>query len=160
MYRPIHFLDNNTYSFILMRNRSEELIEIPKEYIKSIEFGMGQYVNDPISLTMDVPSVIDRMGEKIEFPLFSMIKGKMQILMTINDKSYILDITEISEKENKDYTTKTVKAQERHQRLKDLDVFLTTGTSIATRQLYKPDDETVEISDGMLNLFCQQCYGW
>lgn len=160
MYRPIQFLDNNTYSFILMRNRSEELIEIPKEYIKSIEFGMGQYVNDPISLTMDVPSIIDRMGEKFEFPLFSMIKGKMQILMTINDKSYILDITEISEKENKDYTTKTVKAQERHQRLKDLDVFLTTGTSIATRQLYKPDDETVEISEGMLNLFCQQCYGW
>ena len=68
MYRPIQFLDNNTYSFILMRNRSEELIEIPKEYIKSIEFGMGQYVNDPISLTMDVPSVIDRMGEKFEFP--------------------------------------------------------------------------------------------
>ena len=160
MYRPIHFLDNNTYSFILMRNRSEELIEIPKEYIKSIEFGMGQYVNDPISLTMDVPSIIDRMGEKFEFPLFSMIKGKMQILMTINDKSYILDITEISEKENKDYTTKTVKAQERHQRLKDLDVFLTTGTSIATRQLYKPDNETVEISEGMLNLFCQQCHGW
>ena len=160
MYRPIQFLDNNTYSFILMRNRSEELIEIPKEYIKSIEFGMGQYVNDPISLTMDVPSVIDRMGEKFEFPLFSMIKGKMQILMTINDKSYILDITEISEKENKDYTTKTIKAQERHQRLKDLDVFLTTGTSIATRQLYKPDDETVEISEGMLNLFCQQCHGW
>ena len=160
MYRPIHFLDNNTYSFILMRNRSEELIEIPKEYIKSIEFGMGQYVNDPISLTMDIPSIIDRMGEKFEFPLFSMIKGKMQILMTINDKSYILDITEISEKENKDYTTKTVRAQERHQRLKDLDVFLTTGTSIATRQLYKPDNETVEISEGMLNLFCQQCYGW
>ena len=160
MYRPIQFLDNNTYSFILMRNRSEELIEIPKEYIKSIEFGMGQYVNDPISLTMDIPSVIDRMGEKFEFPLFSMIKGKMQILMTINDKSYILDITEISEKENKDYTTKTVKAQERHQRLKDLDVFLTTGTSVATRQLYKPDDETVEISEGMLNLFCQQCHGW
>lgn len=160
MYRPIQFLDNNTYSFILMRNRSEELIEIPKEYIKSIEFGMGQYVNDPISLTMDIPSIIDRMGEKFEFPLFSMIKGKMQILMTINDKSYILDITEISEKENKDYTTKTVKAQERHQRLKDLDVFLTTGTSIATRQLYKPDDETVEISEGMLNLFCQQCHGW
>ena len=121
---------------------------------------MGQYVNDPISLTMDIPSVIDRMGEKFEFPLFSMIKGKMQILMTINDKSYILDITEISEKENKDYTTKTVKAQERHQRLKDLDVFLTTGTSIATRQLYKPDNETVEISEGMLNLFCQQCHGW
>lgn len=160
MYRPIQFLDNNTYSFILMRNRSEELIEIPKEYIKSIEFGMGQYVNDPISLTMDIPSVIDRMGEKFEFPLFSMIKGKMQILMTINDKNYILDITEISEKENKDYTTKTVKAQERHQRLKDLDVFLTTGTSVATRQLYKPDDETVEISEGMLNLFCQQCHGW
>ena len=160
MYRPIQFLDNNTYSFILMRNRSEELIEIPKEYIKSIEFGMGQYVNDPITLTMDVPSVIDRMGEKFEFPLFSMIKGKMQILMTINDKNYILDITEISEKENKDYTTKTVKAQERHQRLKDLDVFLTTGTSVATRQLYKPDDETVEISEGMLNLFCQQCHGW
>ena len=68
MYRPIQFLDNNTYSFILMRNRSEELIEIPKEYIKSIEFGMGQYVNDPISLTMDIPSVIDRMGEKFEFP--------------------------------------------------------------------------------------------
>ena len=135
MYRPIQFLDNNTYSFILMRNRSEELIEIPKEYVKSIEFGMGQYVNDPISLTMDVPSVIDRMGEKIEFPLFSMIKGKMQILMTINDKSYILDITEISEKENKDYTTKTVKAQERHQRLKDLDVFLIIFSSIATRQL-------------------------
>lgn len=160
MYRPIQFRDNNTYSFILMRNRNEELIEIPTEYVKSIEFGMGQYVNDPISLTIEIPSIIDRNGLKVELPLFSMIKGKMQILMTINDKSYILDVHEISETENKDHTKKTVKAYERHRRLADLDVFLTTGTSVATRQLYKPDDETVEISEGMLNLFCQQCHGW
>ena len=160
MYRPIQFRDNNTYSFILMRNRNEELIEIPTEYVKSIEFGMGQYVNDPISVSIEIPSLIDRNGLKVELPLFSMIKGKMQILMTINDKSYMLDVSEITEKENKDYTIKTVTAYERHKRLADLDVFLTTGTSVATRQLYKPDDETVEISEGMLNLFCQQCHGW
>ena len=160
MYRPISFLDNNTYSFILMRNRTEELIEIPVEYVKKINFGMGQYVNDPISVSIEIPSLIDRNGLKVELPLFSMIKGKMQILMTINDKNYILDVSEITEKENKDYTIKTVTAYERHKRLADLDVFLTTGTSVATRQLYKPDDETVEISEGMLNLFCQQCHGW
>lgn len=160
MYRPISFLDNNTYSFILMRNRTEELIEIPIEYVKKINFGMGQYVNDPISVSIEIPSLIDRNGLKVELPLFSMIKGKMQILMTINDKNYMLDVSEITEKENKDYTIKTVTAYERHKRLADLDVFLTTGTSVATRQLYKPDDETVEISEGMLNLFCQQCHGW
>ena len=169
MYRPIHFLDNNTYSFILMRNRSEELIEIPIQYVKSIDFSMGQYVNEPIEVSIEIPSIIDRHGEKVELPLFKMIKGKMQILMEINDKKYMLDITDISENENKDYTTKTIKAKERHQRLGDIDVFLTTGTSVATRQLWKPDDasllpdddeEVDEVSEGMLNLFCQQCHGW
>ena len=169
MYRPISFLDNNTYSFILMRNRTEELIEIPVQYVKSINFSMGQYVNEPIEVSIEIPSIIDRHGEKVELPLFKMIKGKMQILMEINDKKYMLDITDISETENKDYTTKTIKAKERHQRLADIDVFLTTGTSVATRQLWKPDDasllpdddeEVDEVSEGMLNLFCQQCHGW
>ena len=169
MYRPISFLDNNTYSFILMRNRTEELIEIPVQYVKSINFSMGQYVNEPIEVSIEIPSIIDRHGEKVELPLFKMIKGKMQILMEINDKKYMLDITDISETENKDYTIKTIKAKERHQRLGDIDVFLTTGTSVATRQLWKPDDasllpdddeEVDEVSEGMLNLFCQQCHGW
>ena len=160
MYRPISFKDNNTYSFTLMRNRSEELAEIPVHYVKSIEFGMAKYVNNPITVTIEIPSIIERNGEKVDLPLFHLVKGKMQILMEINDKKYILDINEISENEKKDYTTKTIKAHERHKRLEDLDVFLTTGTSVATRQLYKPDNETVEVSEGMLNLFCQQCKGW
>lgn len=151
--------NSNLYSFILMRNRSEEIAEIPTEYVESISFSMGQYVSDPTEVSFNIPSHLQKNGVKTEQPLFNLIKDKMQIIMDINGKKYVLDIENTSEVETKDYTTKSFTAYERHKRLEKIDCVLSTG-SIVTRQLYKPTDEKVEISDGMLNLFEQQCLGW
>ena len=137
MYRPIHFLDNNTYSFILMRNRSEELMEIPVQYVKSINFSMGQYVNEPIEVSIEIPSIIDRHGEKVELPLFKMIKGKMQILMEINDKKYMLDITDINENENKKMSGMDSRSDDSfHDNTADLYGRYGKGSSIALSDIF------------------------
>ena len=159
MFRPNRITDKNIYSFLLMRNRHEEVAEIPVAYVESINFSMGQFVSEPTSVNFRIPSVLQREGKKVDQHLFHMIKEKMQIIMDINGKKYTLEIGNTDETETKDYTVKTFTAYEIHKRLEKVDCVLSTG-SIVTRQLYKPQDERVEVSPGMLNLFEEQCVGW
>lgn len=159
MFRPNRITDKNIYSFLLMRNRHEEVAEIPVAYVESINFSMGQFVSEPTSVSFRIPSVLQREGKKVDQHLFHMIKEKMQIIMDINGKKYTLEIGNTDETETKDYTVKTFTAYEIHKRLEKVDCVLSTG-SIVTRQLYKPQDERVEVSPGMLNLFEEQCVGW
>ena len=159
MSSPITVYDKNEYSFILMKNRYEPLAEIPIGYVESIQFTMGKFINEPAQVNITIPSVLERNGQKVEQPLFNMVKPKMQIHMNINGKDYMLDIWDVQENENKNYTTKSITAYERHKRWEDLDCTLNIG-SIVTRQLYCPSYEEVELSEGMLNIFTEQCLGW
>ena len=159
IYRPITVYDENVYSFILMRNRTEVLAEIPVEYVESISFNMGKFINEPAQLNIRIPSVMERSGKMVEQPLYHLVKAKMQIHMTINGKHYMLDIRDVQEKETKNYTVKTITAYERHKRWEELDCVISIG-NIATRQLYRTPEEKVEMADGMLNIFENQCMGW
>lgn len=163
MFRPITIYDKNIYSFILMKNRFEELAEIPVGYIDNIQFSMGKFSNEPAQVNLHIPSVLEKDGTTVEQPLFNMVKPKMLIHMKINQKDYMLEIRDVSERETKNYTIKNVVAYERHIRLQDLDCTLAMG-KIVTRQLYydklDKSPNNVEIADGMLNIFEQQCFGW
>ena len=159
IYRPITVYDENVYSFILMKNRTEVLAEIPVEYVESISFNMGKFINEPAQLNIRIPSVMERSGKMVEQPLYHLVKAKMQIHMTINGKHYMLDIRDVQEKETKNYTVKTITAYERHKRWEELDCVISIG-NIATRQLYRTPEEKVEMADGMLNIFENQCMGW
>lgn len=158
MFRPILFKKESKYELVLLKNRREELADVPIEYIEGIEFQMGEYLQEPTKLTLTVPSHISRGGEKFEVPLFKLIKGKMQLLLTIDDKKFVFTIEEESEVETKDISTKTLVAYERYYKFNSTDFCI--ATDIATRQLYRKPSETVEVADGVLNWFEQQCNGW
>ena len=79
MYRPIS-LSENEYSFTLMKNRHEEWGEIPKEYVQSVVYSQGS----PAQMTLEIPSKITYINNEIDFPLYSAIRGKMQIIMELN----------------------------------------------------------------------------
>lgn len=158
VFRPIHFKQNSHYELVLLRNRREELADIPIEYIDGIEFQMGEYLQEPTKITLTIPSHITRNGEKFEVPLFKLIKGKMQLLLAIDDRKFVFTIEEESEVETKDNSTKTLVAYERYYKFNSTDFCI--ATDIATRQLYRKPNETVEVADGVLNWFEQQCSGW
>ena len=158
MFRPATYKSENEYELVLMRNRREELIDIPLEYVESIDFEMGTHLQQPTKLTLTIPSHLTRGTGLIEYPLYNMIKGKMQLRLKVNGKTYRLSIEEESVKETSTIHTKTFVAYEIFYKFNTTDFAI--ATDIATRQLYKTPNETVEISDGMLNWFEQQCTGW
>ncbi len=146
------------YELVLLRNRREELADIPIEYVSDIVFEMGEYIQEPTKINLTIPSHINRNGEKVEVPLYNMIKGKMQLLLKIDDRKYMFSIEEESESETKDVSTKTFVAYEKQYKFNSTDFYV--ATEIATRQLYRKPDEKVEVADGVLNWFEQQCTGW
>ena len=158
MFRPATYKSENEYELVLMRNRREELIDIPLEYVESIDFEMGTHLQQPTKLTLTIPSHLTRGTGLIEYPLYNMIKGKMQLRLKVNGKTYRLSIEEESVKETSTIHTKTFVAYEIFYKFNTTDFAI--ATDIATRQLYKSSTETVEVSDGMLNWFEQQCTGW
>lgn len=159
MFRPTRFYKENLYSFILMKNRNEPISDIPVQYVEEIVFAMGDYVQEPTKVTFKIPSHLCRNGETIPYPLYSHIKGKMQIRMTINEKkTYVLDINDISEEETKDIKYLNFTAYEIFNRFNSIDCVVPSED--LTRQLYRPQDEEVEIADGVLNWFEEQCTGW
>ena len=158
VFRPIKFKKDSKYELVLLKNRREELADIPIEYIDGIEFQMGEYLQEPTKLTLTIPSHISRGGEKFEVPLFKLIKGKMQLQLSIDNKKFVFTIEEESEVETKDISTKTLVAYERYYKFNSTDFCI--ATDIATRQLYRKPNETVEVADGVLNWFEQQCSGW
>ena len=157
MFRPVILQAENEYELVLMRNRREELLDVPIDYIESISFEMGERLQQPSKITLKIPSHIRRGDKIITVPLFDRIKGKMQLRLKINGKYYMYSIEEESIVENKDIQEKTIVAYEKQYKFNKVDFCI--ATDIATRQLYKNASETVEVSDGMLNWFEQQT-GW
>ena len=157
MFRPVILQAENEYELVLMRNRREELLDVPIDYIESISFEMGERLQQPSKITLKIPSHIRRSDKIITVPLFDRIKGKMQLRLKINGKYYMYSIEEESIVENKDIQEKTIVAYEKQYKFNKVDFCI--ATDIATRQLYKTASETVEVSDGMLNWFEQQT-GW
>lgn len=158
MFRPMRLQNENTYEFVLMKNRREELMEIPVNCVNNIVFEMGSYVGQPTKLTLTIPSHIERGGEIIEFPLYSVIKGKMQIIVTINDKKFAFTIEEENVVESKNESVKQMVAYERQHKFNATDFSI--SDTVVTRQLYCKPDENVETADGVLNWFEEYCTGW
>ena len=47
MFRPVILQAENEYELVLMRNRREELLDVPIDYIESISFEMGERLQQP-----------------------------------------------------------------------------------------------------------------
>lgn len=137
-----------------MRNIREELAEVPFNFIKSVNYDMTTYP----SLTLEIPKFIKRQDKTIEYQLYSQIRGKMVIVLDINGKKskFIID-DDIQETQTPFNRTKTITAYGYEKTLEKKTFLINEG---ATRQLYRPDDETVEISDGILNWFVEQNPYW
>ena len=138
------------YSFTLMKNRHEEWGEIPKEYVQSVVYSQGT----PTQMNIEIPSKIVYMNKQIDFELYSAVRGKMQIIMELNgEKSRFIIDDNIKTKSTKQGKTKTLVAYSFEKTLDKKNFIIPEG---ATRQLYRPKDEKVEVSDGILNWFEEQ----
>lgn len=149
MYRPVSLFDNE-YSFTLMKNRHEEWGIIPNEYVQSVVYSSGV----PTQMTIEIPSKITYMNKEIDFELYKIVRGKMQIIMNMNGglSRFIID-DNIKVVNSKNKNVKTLTAFSFEKTLEKKNFIIPEG---ATRQLYRPHDEKVEISDGVLNWFEQQ----
>ena len=133
-----------------MKNRHEEWGEIPKEYVQSVVYSQGT----PTQMNIEIPSKIIYMNKQIDFELYSAIRGKMQIIMELNgEKSRFIIDDNIKTKSTKQGKTKTLVAYSFEKTLDKKNFIISEG---ATRQLYRPKNEQVEISDGILNWFEEQ----
>lgn len=149
MYRPVSLFDNE-YSFTLMKNRHEEWGIIPNEYVQSVVYSSGVSTQ----MTIEIPSKITYMNKEIDFELYKIVRGKMQIIMNMNGglSRFIID-DNIKVVNSKNKNVKTLTAFSFEKTLEKKNFIIPEG---ATRQLYRPHDEKVEISDGVLNWFEQQ----
>ena len=88
MFRPVG-LFNNEYSFYLMKNRHEEWGEIPANYVESITYRQGE----PMVMKINIPDRIVRHNAEVELDLYKVIRGKMHIIMKLNDEycRFIID---------------------------------------------------------------------
>lgn len=154
MFREIRLKEKNDISLIIMRNIREELTEIPLEFIKSISYDMTTYP----SMTLEIPKFMKRQGETVEIQAYSQVRGKMVAILDINGKKskFIID-DDIQEVETAYGKTKTITAYGYEKVLEKKTFLISEG---ATRQLYCPEDEEVEVSDGILNWFVQQNPYW
>ena len=149
MYRPIS-LNENIYTFTLMKNRHEEWGEIPKEYVQSVIYSQGV----PTQMNIEIPSKVVYMNIEVDFDLYYEIRGKMQIIMELNgEKSRFIIDDNIKTKNTKQSKTKIITAYSFEKTLDKKNFIISEG---ATRQLYRLKDEQVEISDGILNWFEDQ----
>ena len=149
MFRPISLVENE-YSFLLMKNRHEEWGEIPKEYVQSVVYSLGT----PAQMTIQIPSKIAYMNREVDFDLYHQVRGKMQIIMMMNgEKSRFIIDDNIKTTNSKNKNIKTLTAYSFEKTLEKKNFIIPEG---ATRQLYRPKDENVEVSDGILNWFEEQ----
>ena len=153
MFRPISFRDENQCTLTLMKNRKEALCEVDVQYIDSVQFKIKEYAK----MSITIPSHISRNGEKLPLPLYDLVRGKMQLILEINSVKYKFIIEEISEKDTKDISTKTLTCYEWQYTLQKLNFII--GDAVITRQLYRGDNQ-LEVSDGVLDMFEQYCTGW
>ena len=133
-----------------MRNRREELCDIPVEYVTSIDYDINTYA----TMTLEIPSMISYKGTQFNFFLYDEIKGKMLIICDINgEKSKFIIDEDIEITEEKDISVKKLTAYSYEKTLDKKTFIIPEG---ATRQLYRSPNETVEISDGILNWLEEQ----
>ena len=149
MYRPVSLFENEC-SFTLMKNRHEEWGTIPNEYVQSIVYATGA----PSVMTIEIPSKIVYMNKEVDFELYNVVRGKMQIIVDINGElsRFIID-DNIKVVNSRTKNAKTITAYSFEKTLDKKNFIIPEG---ATRQLYRPADEKVEISDGILNWFEDQ----
>ena len=149
MHRPISFKENEI-NFTLMRNRRQEICEIPVEYVTTIDYDINTYA----TMTLEIPSKITYKGQSFDYFLYDEIKGKMLIICNINgEKSKFIIDDDIEVTEEKDISTKKLTAYSYEKTLDKKTFIIPEG---ATRQLYRSPNETVEVSDGILNWLEQQ----
>ena len=153
MHRQINLNKKNSYYIELHRNRREVLAEIPKEFITNIEYSSSTYP----TMTIEIPDKIHRSGKDHEVLLYNQIKGKMFIIIDINGvkERFIID-EDIEIEETKDGKLKKLTAYGYEKTTEKKTLLISSG---ATRQLYRPKNEQVEVSDGILNWFEEQT-GW
>nr|DAF52722.1 MAG TPA: minor structural protein [Siphoviridae sp. ctqSm5] len=153
MHRQINLNKKNSYYIELHKNRREVLAEIPKEFITNIEYSSSTYP----TMTIEIPDKIHRGGKDHEVLLYNQIKGKMFIIIDINGvkERFIID-EDIEIEETKDGKLKKLTAYGYEKTTEKKTLLISNG---ATRQLYRPKNEQVEVSDGILNWFEEQT-GW
>lgn len=150
MFRSFKLKDRDkVFKCILMRNRREELAEVPSDYINQIKYSLNE--NDELS--MEIPNKIGHNGKMIHNTLFDKIKNK-RFLIVNNKEKYV--INKISTSCNKGIKTKSISATSFECDLDKKDLTLTTGIS---RQLYRPPDEKVLVGEGVLNILEEET-GW
>ena len=149
MFRNLN-LDKTTSTFILKKNRYEDLCEIPNEYVKTVEFSLDTFSK----INLEIPNSIVVNGVRREVLLYNMIKGRMYIIMQLNGTNlqFVIDDA-IKVTDKGEYKLKTITGYSREKQLEKKSFIISKGL---TRQLYRTPDETVEISDGILNIFEQQ----
>lgn len=154
MFRPFYFKENDC-KLVLMKNRHEELIDIDINIntVDSVVFS----VEEPATMTIEVPSHIDRGMTKIDNPVFNLVKGKMQLILTINKDKYKFIIESINESETKDGAIKTLTCYEWQYVLGKVNCII--NEAVITRQLYRGDNQ-LEVGEGVLDLFVRDCKGW
>ena len=149
MFRPVG-LFNNEYSFMLMKNRHEKWGEIPKEFVESVTYRQGE----PTVMKIVIPDKIVRRNIEMELDLYKAIRGKMHIVMTLNgEKSYFIIDDKIVVNETRSKNTKTITAYSFEKILEKKNFVNPNGM---TRQLYRRPGETVEVGEGILNIFENQ----
>ena len=151
MFRRLNLKKKNDVELILMKNIREELAEIPPKYVSSITYDETTFTQ----MIIEIPShVVRENGKKVELSLFKQIKGKQTLYLTINGVKtrFIID-ENVEVRKTATGQTKKLTAYSYEKTLEKKTFMIGEG---ATRQLYRPADEEVEISDGILNWFEQQ----
>lgn len=144
----------NDVSLILMKNIREELAEIPLQYIKEVRYDMSTFP----TLRIEIPSRVKHHNKWVNLEVFNQIRGKMVLILSINGhkQKFIID-ENFTEKRTKNGKVKDMTAYGYEKTLEKKTFLIGEG---ATRQLYRPEGEEVEVSDGILNWFEQQNPYW
>ena len=152
-----NYLDNREY--VLMsniredNNNASEIDVIPTNYI--LEY--TKKLDDVSTLKIEIPKYVGIGDRKIEYPLYNKIKPRQLILIKKDGKSeerFVID--GVSESKTRDGGTKTITASSYEVSLKNKTCLINEGM---TRQLYKRSGESLDVEDGILNIFEQQT-GW
>ena len=146
-------LDNREYVLMANIRTESELDIIPSDYV--LEY--TKKLDDVSSLKIEIPNVVKRGEEKIKYPLYDKVQGKQFIVVKkdgVNEERFIIE--SVTEAITNDVCIKTITANSYENTLKTKTCLINEGM---TRQLYRPENETLDVADGILNIFEQQT-GW